>query len=280
MLEIDQSIQDAANSLRHADALLITAGAGMGVDSGLPDFRGDHGFWRAYPPIAKLGISFVQMANPEWFHRDPHLAWAFYGHRLYLYRKTVPHAGFTKLLNVGIRKPNGCFVFTSNVDGQFQKAGFDQRYIEECHGSIHHLQCVRPCNERIWSGDNLDVEIDERHFKAMDPLPKCPDCKNIARPNILMFGDWSWLSSRTDSQRDNFYEWLRQSTSNRKKLVIIECGAGEAVATVRYMSENIAARTGGILIRINPRDTHVPAGHISIPLGAAEGIEAITKDML
>ena len=252
----------------------------MGVDSGLPDFRGDQGFWRAYPPIAKLGISFVEMANPEWFQRDPHFAWAFYGHRLHLYRNTVPHTGFRKLLTVGARKPNGCFVFTSNVDGQFQKAGFDQRYIEECHGSIHHLQCTRPCGEIIWSGDSLEVRIDEINFKAIDPLPKCPDCKSIARPNILMFGDWTWLSSRTDGQRDNFYEWLHRSTSNRKKLVIVECGAGEAVATVRYMSENIAARTGGILIRINPRDTHVPNGHIAIPLGAAEGIEAITKDFL
>ncbi|HQN18542.1 MAG TPA: Sir2 family NAD-dependent protein deacetylase, partial [Syntrophobacteraceae bacterium] len=36
--------------LREADAVLITAGAGMGVDSGLPDFRGNQGFWNAYPP--------------------------------------------------------------------------------------------------------------------------------------------------------------------------------------------------------------------------------------
>ena len=36
------------------DALLVAAGAGMGVDSGLPDFRGDEGFWRAYPPFAAL----------------------------------------------------------------------------------------------------------------------------------------------------------------------------------------------------------------------------------
>ena len=42
-------IEKAAEALKRADALLIGAGAGMGVDSGLPDFRGDQGFWRAYP---------------------------------------------------------------------------------------------------------------------------------------------------------------------------------------------------------------------------------------
>jgi NAD-dependent SIR2 family protein deacetylase len=49
----------------------------MGVDSGLPDFRGAQGFWRAYPAIAKLGLSFEGMANPAWFKKNPHLAWAF-----------------------------------------------------------------------------------------------------------------------------------------------------------------------------------------------------------
>ena len=46
------------------DALIITAGAGMGVDSGLPDFRGTEGFWKAYPVIKDLGYSFSEMANP------------------------------------------------------------------------------------------------------------------------------------------------------------------------------------------------------------------------
>jgi hypothetical protein len=109
----------AAEVLAGADAVLATAGAGIGVDSGLPDFRGDEGFWRAYPPYARLGLSFVQLANPAVFTRDPELAWGFYGHRRALYRRTVPHAGFAVLRDLA------GFVFTSNVDGQFQAAGFD-----------------------------------------------------------------------------------------------------------------------------------------------------------
>ena len=45
-----------------ADGLLITAGAGMGVDSGLPDFRGTEGFWRAYPALAQAHIRFESIA--------------------------------------------------------------------------------------------------------------------------------------------------------------------------------------------------------------------------
>lgn len=113
---IDNRVRQAAEAVKAAYALLVTAGAGMGVDSGLPDFRGTHGFWRAYPVIAKRGLSFAEMANPSWFKADPHLAWAFYGHRLNLYRSTSPHAGFKQLLEIGAAKPGGCFVFTSNVD--------------------------------------------------------------------------------------------------------------------------------------------------------------------
>ena len=127
-----------ATAIKEADTLIFTAGAGMGVDSGLPDFRGDKGFWRAYPALKEREISFEDMANPDWFLQNPRLAWGFYGHRLNLYRKTTPHAGFAMLLKWAKEKQYFCF--TSNVDGAFQKAGFEPNRIVECHGSIHHLQ--------------------------------------------------------------------------------------------------------------------------------------------
>ena len=71
MEDIQKKIELAAEAVKDADALFITAGAGMGVDSGLPDFRGNSGFWKAYPPIAKLGKSFSEMANPVWFDKTP-----------------------------------------------------------------------------------------------------------------------------------------------------------------------------------------------------------------
>ena len=64
-----RAIQRAAEAIASSEALLITAGAGMSVDSGLPDFRGPEGFWRAYPPLQKLGLSFADMAQPHWFDK-------------------------------------------------------------------------------------------------------------------------------------------------------------------------------------------------------------------
>ena len=48
---LQEAILQAKEIIKNADAIVITAGAGMGVDSGLPDFRGDQGFWKAYPPL-------------------------------------------------------------------------------------------------------------------------------------------------------------------------------------------------------------------------------------
>ena len=91
-------LQQARSWLQQADGLLITAGAGMGVDSGLPDFRGNEGFWNAYPALGRRRTVFSDVASPDTFVSDPLLAWGFYGHRLNLYRRTLPHDGFRILL--------------------------------------------------------------------------------------------------------------------------------------------------------------------------------------
>ena len=274
-MSIEDKVREAADAIKAADALLSTAGAGMGVDSGLPDFRGAEGFWRAYPAIAKLGLSFEEMADPAWFRENPHLAWAFYGHRLNLYRTTTPHQGFSQLLKMGSAKAHGYFVFTSNVDGQFQRACFAPERIVECHGSIHHFQCAESCTDEIWDASGETVNLDDSSFRALDPLPRCRHCPALARPNILMFGDWSWLGQRSDAQQQRLVAWLDKLGQASTKLVVIELGAGGVIPTVRQASERALERLGGKFIRINPREHSVPDGQIGLPFGAAEGIRKI-----
>jgi NAD-dependent SIR2 family protein deacetylase len=273
--DMETLIARAAKAVNDAEALLVCAGAGMGVDSGLPDFRGNEGFWKAYPPFAKLGLNFIDMANPQWFQRDPQLAWGFYGHRLNLYRDTIPHKGFDLLLRWGQAGGDNYFVFTSNVDGQFQKAGFQEDRILECHGSIHYLQCTDPgCNASIWLAENVRVTVDEATMRAKKPLPTCPTCQALARPNILMFGDWGWLGDRSEDQYQRYGQWLEENKDAR--LVVVECGAGTGVPTVRITAERAAASANATLIRINTREPAVPPKHIGVPMGALEALEKIS----
>lgn len=261
-------IKAAAALLREADGLLITAGAGMGVDSGLPDFRGDEGFWKAYPPLAKAGVRFYEIASPASFEEDPEIGWGFYGHRLRLYRDTVPHEGFGILRAFAAGMARGHFIFTSNVDGQFQKAGFDDARLVECHGSIHHLQCMAACTGEIWPADAVDPIVDAAHCRLRSPLPRCPHCGGLARPNILMFNDGGWLPERTDAQLARLEAWL----ATVRRPVVIEMGAGIDVPSVRRLGESLRAP----LIRINPRAPEVRrAQDVGLAIGALAGLRLI-----
>ena len=272
-------IHEAARAIQSADGLLIAAGAGMGVDSGLPDFRGNEGFWKAYPMVARLGLSFAEIANPLWFKNDAELAWAFYGHRLNLYRQTVPHAGFATLLKWVSNKPAGYFVFTSNVDGHFQKAGFSPEHIEECHGSIHHFQCTDACTHSIWDAREERVHVDEPVFRAVKPLPCCRQCGQTARPNIMMFGDFSWVSDRSHGQQKKLSGWLQQLQKTSARLTVVELGAGTAIPTVRHTTERLVEKFAGTLVRINIREPQVPPGHFGLATGALAGIQSLDEAM-
>lgn len=262
----------AAAELRRAGALVVTAGAGMGIDSGLPDFRGDRGFWKAYPPYERLGLSFVDAANPAHFEDDPEFGWGFYGHRTNMYRATVPHAGFGILLSWSERLSLPCFAVTSNVDGQFQKAGFPEERVLEVHGSIHHLQCTGPCSPAIWPNRER-FDVDEATMRSRQ-VPRCPRCGAVSRPNILMFGDGAWLDERTAAQRARFEAFLREHEARR--LLVVELGAGTAVPTIRWTSERLG-RSGARVVRINPREPEIDRPHLSIAAGALEALDGIDR---
>ncbi|CAD8077613.1 unnamed protein product [Paramecium sonneborni] len=257
--------------LKECDALIITSGAGMGVDSGLPDFRGDQGFWKAYRPFQNK-YGFQDCANPGFLKSNPYLFWGFYGHRLELYTNTIPHEGF-RILKKWCEKKD-YFIVTSNVDGQFQKAGFDQKKIYEIHGSIHTFQCTQ-CNKLYLANKYPKLKIDLQKFEAADPLPKC-EFNHILRPNILMFNDWDWISTIYIKQEEYFNEFIKKY--NNKKVCVIEIGAGTAIPSIRLKGDRILNDIkDSILIRINPseNDAEENKKYYSIKKGGLEGIKSL-----
>jgi NAD-dependent SIR2 family protein deacetylase len=264
----------AARIIKEAENFVITAGAGMGVDSGLPDFRGNQGFWKAYPPYARLGLSFAEAANPRHFEADPAFGWGFYGHRTNLYRATIPHKGFRIIMNWIVRNRADYFVVTSNVDGQFQKAGYSDERILEVHGSIHHLQCLEPCSRKIWS-NHEQITVNTATMRA-ESIPHCPDCGGVSRPNILMFGDGSWLPDRTGIQESRLDRFL--DNLGDRPTAVIEIGAGSAIPTIRAFSERLGwSHENATVIRINPREPDIKPPHISLACTALAGLREIDR---
>ena len=185
-------VQSFAEALSQAEALLIGAGAGMGVDSGLPDFRGTSGFWKAYPPLAKLGIQFEEMANPL--------------------VQGIPRTGLgllrTPAQSLSQNRPPPRILPSAQMDQRTKPVRFClhiQRRrtfstIRFRQGFGHRMPWLPPAPpmresvrvRRFSAHPNLKVEVDEETLHALDPLPSCPGCGGLARPNILMFSDWEW----------------------------------------------------------------------------------------
>ena len=224
------------------------------------------------------------MATPELFHANPKLAWGFYGLRLNAYRAVEPHQGFHLLKKWSETLPNlknGSFVFTSNVDGEFQKVGFDDNKVFECHGSIHWLQCLDNCTRDIWSADSFVPVVDEYHCQLINDFPFCPHCGGMARPNILMFSDWHWQSQMQDEKEQKLIAWLKQV----KNLAIVELGAGTAVPSVRNFGErlvNHSINESVSLLRVNIREPQVPnkSNCFGVSVGALEGLMLLNEILI
>lgn len=277
----------AVHALRNAECLLFCAGAGMGVDSGLPDFRGPQGFWRAYPPMERLGLSFQDCSNPASFKGNPAFGWGFFGHRYQLYSRAVPHEGYHVLRRWATQARGGHFVFTSNVDGHFEKAGFDAQRVVECHGSVHFLQPLdRRLSDLIWpaAATLAGLVVSPTTFLAEGALPVCPPeagraAGTLARPNICMFDDGGWVYARTGAQTarmDAFVDALPPAT----RVVVVEVGAGTAIPTVRHTSESMLAQfPHAALLRINPAEPQGPTRTIQIPAGGRDALVALDTAM-
>ena len=166
----------------------------------------------------------------------------------------------------------GYGVFTSNVDGQFQRAGFDPQRIYECHGSIHHLQCLKPCGPDIWSADEYTPQVDTIACRLRNAAPICPHCGGMARPNILMFGDWGWNEQRAQAQETRLHALLQKA----RQPLVIELGAGTAIPSVRHFGQLVIQKYNGRMIRINPREPQVASPRdVGLAMGSLAALTAI-----
>jgi len=186
------------------------------------------------------------------------------------------------------RKKNNYFVFTSNVDGLFVKAGFDKDKIYERQGSYEYLQCINgdSCSTDTWLAapalKDIEQNVDPISFEARDSkqLPRCSRCKSLAYHNAN--ANEYWVNERYEKQQKMFNKWLNEQEG--KNVVIIEIGAGERLPFIRYPIENIVrSREKTTLVRINPSEPNIPSNlskqGVGLGLGATEGISLICQEL-
>lgn len=255
-------LERAATLIASADALIIGAGAGMSADSGISVYRGSDG--RYTDPQALID------ANATTFDTDP-LAAAETTRRRYADLLTAdPHAGYAILDRWRRTKAYGAFVFTSNVDDMFTRAGFPANALYEVHGSHARSQCLTGCGGR--TPDVFDTPSPDTSVAV------CPACGEVARPNTLMFGDYGFSDTYREQQWDAFGDWF-DTLPTGVNLAILEVGAGNDVRTVRNKCEALAAAYEWPLIRVNPSEPDLPSilseTGVAVPVSGLDALRAL-----
>lgn len=240
-------------------SLLVITGAGMGCDSNLPDYRSKGGFWNDYKGFKNKGLSLYDMSKTDWFISDPLQAFGFYTHRAKLYKNAKPHSGFNVLLNATNNNKRDYMYMTSNIDGQVIKSGFNQNNIYQTHGSLHHIQCIKNCENSIIEPfyeeyENININSETLKVNNLSDIPKCKYCKGLCRPNVSFFTDtqYTFNNQRIVKQKIKFMKWLNKFINTDKKLLVVEIGCGKSIHSLRWESEYLKTLKNITLIRINP----------------------------
>jgi NAD-dependent protein deacetylase/lipoamidase len=164
---LDMSAERLTELLRERQPCVVLTGAGISTESGIPDFRSAEGIWARYDP--------AEVAHIDAFRREPARVWEFYALRLDALARADPNEGHRALAEL---EEQGRIqaVITQNVDGLHRRAG--SREVVEVHGSLREAECVH-CGVRVPMADAV----------ASLPLPPCPECGEVLKPGVVMFGE-------------------------------------------------------------------------------------------
>ena len=236
---MDESIEKAARAVLDSNLTLALTGAGISVESGIPDFRSKGGLWDRYDPD--------EYASIYSFQRDPEKVWQMLREMEETVDKARPnaaHIGLAELEEMGLLRS----VITQNVDNLHQEAG--SKDVIEYHGNSRSLTCLW-CNRRY-----------DYAQKRGEYPPYC-ECGKILKPDVVFFGEAIPMEAMTRSY---------QLASSCQALLII--GTSAVVSPFNVLPRQ-AKQVGATIIEINLERT-VLTDHITDILLLGKATEMVS----
>lgn len=218
-----EQITEVKRAIENADALLLGAGAGLSASAGLT-YSGERFFKHFADFRAKYGITDMYSGG---FYPYETLEeyWAWWSRQIYInrYNETAgtPYSELFELV-----KDKEYFVLTTNVDHQFQIAGFDKRRLFYTQGDYGLLQCSVPCHNKTYDNEQLirRMVAEQKDMKIPSKLiPHCPVCGKPMTMN-LRCDDKFVQDSGWDKANSAYDDFLKKYAY--KKIVFFELGVG------------------------------------------------------
>ncbi len=210
------AIEEAAELLASRGRVVALTGAGISVESGIPDFRSAEGLWTRYSPS--------EYATIEAFLHNPRKVWRMLAEMddlLDSARPNAGHAALAQLAEAGVLDG----VITQNIDGLHQAAG--SRRVIEFHGSHRTFTCLE-CGQRY----------DQERTRTLGMPPAC-GCGEVLKPDVIFFGE----SIPGEAMEESY----RLASTCRTMLVV---GTSAEVAPASQMPW-LAKRNGALVIEVN-----------------------------
>jgi NAD-dependent deacetylase len=240
------SVDRLADLLRERQPCVVLTGAGISTESGIPDFRSAGGIWERYDP--------AEVAHVDAFRRDPARVWEFYSLRLEALAQAEPNDGHRALAEL---EEQGWIraVVTQNVDGLHQRAG--SREVVEVHGSLREAECIH-CGVRVPLEDAV----------ASLPLPPCPECGEVLKPGVVMFGELLPVGAIERAQ----------ALAAEARLLLVVGSSLEVHPVAALPGETLGA--GGALAIVNRGATRWDSEtELAIDAGAGETLRALAASL-
>ena len=216
-------IKKLKKDIDSTDAILIGAGAGMSTSAGLT-YSGER-FYRFFSDFhKKYGINDIYSGG-FYPYDTPQEYWAWWSRHIYYNRYDIP-AGkpYTDLLD--LVKDKDYFVLTTNVDHQFQIAGFDKHRLFYTQGDYGLFQCSKPCCQKTYDNEDAVRKMVAAQHDMRIPtelIPKCPVCGapmtvNL-RSDMTFVQDEGWYAAA-----GRYEDYLRRHENSH--ILLIELGVG------------------------------------------------------
>lgn len=266
--------------LESCDAILIGAGSGLSTAAGI-SYSGErfHNHFSDY--IAKYGIS--DMYSGGFYpYKTLEEKWEFRSRQVKLNRYDANVGDvYLKLFDLVKQKPY--FVITTNVDGQFERAGFDNKSIFATQEDYGQFQCTVPCHNTLYNNESQITAMVEKQSDCRIPSELVPFCPTCGSPMMLHVridntfienNDWQSASRR-------YISFLHQHRN--QKLLLLELGAGFNTPTIiRFPFESFCQQFPKThLIRINKDNSHsqsiLASGNLLIEADIAQWLNNLIR---